>query len=59
MHERPQDAPSSVELALIRNALEQAHGDKALAVRLLGISRTELRRRMEQQGLTTEDWPEE
>jgi transcriptional regulator with PAS, ATPase and Fis domain len=46
MAEEPQDAPLSIE-TMIRNALEQAHRDKVLAARLLGISQTELQKRIE------------
>ena len=45
MAEEPQDAPLSIERTMIRNALEQAHRDKVLAARLLGISQTELQKR--------------
>ena len=54
MDETPQHTPSGVERTMIRNALAQAHGDKALAARLLGISATELQERMQQHGLTEE-----
>jgi transcriptional regulator with PAS, ATPase and Fis domain len=44
---------------MIRKALEQAHGDKALAARLLGISQTELQSRMQVYGLAVDGLPEE
>jgi transcriptional regulator with PAS, ATPase and Fis domain len=59
MDEKPQDSPPSIELAMIRNALEQAHRDKARAARLLGISQSELQRRMRQYGLPFDGAPEE
>ena len=52
MAEHPQDTPLSIERTMIRKALEQAHRDKALAARLLGISQTELQSRMQVYGLT-------
>ena len=54
MHEQHQDTPSGIERTHIRNVLEQVHGDKALAARLLGLSLTELQERMRQHGLTEE-----
>jgi transcriptional regulator with GAF, ATPase, and Fis domain len=54
MDEQPQDTPSGIERTHIRNALEQAHGDKALAARLLDLSLKELLTRMRQSGLTDE-----
>ena len=54
MDEQPQDTPTSSERMLIRNTLDQAQGNKALAARLLGISRAELQERMQQSGLTDE-----
>jgi DNA-binding protein Fis len=51
MDEKPQDGPPNMELVMIRNVLEQAHGDRARAARLLGISQAELRRLMHQYGL--------
>jgi transcriptional regulator with PAS, ATPase and Fis domain len=59
MAEEPEDAPLSIERTMIRNALEQAHRDKVLAARLLGISQTELQRRIEACGMTTDGSPEE
>jgi DNA-binding protein Fis len=58
MDEKPQDGPPNIELAMIRNVLEQAHGDKARAARLLGISQSELRRRMQQYGLPFDGPPD-
>ena len=52
MAETPQDAPLSIELTMIRKALGQAHRDQARAARLLGISQTELQRRLQRYGLT-------
>jgi transcriptional regulator with PAS, ATPase and Fis domain len=57
--EKPQDTPLSIERTMIRKALEQAHRDKTLAAKLLGISQTELQRRMLVYGLTTDGLPEE
>jgi len=48
-----------MEPTMIRKALEQAHRDKALAAKLLGISQTELQRRMQVYGLTMDGLPEE
>jgi transcriptional regulator with PAS, ATPase and Fis domain len=59
MAEQPQDTPSSTERTMIRKALEQAHRDKALAARLLGISQTELQSRMQVYGLAVDGLPEE
>ena len=59
MTENPQDTPSNMESRMIRAALQQAHRDKALAARLLGISQKELQRRMQLYGLTLEGSPEE
>jgi DNA-binding NtrC family response regulator len=59
MAEHPQDTPLSIERTMIRNALEQAHRDKALTARLLGISQTELESRMQVHGLTVDGLPEE
>jgi transcriptional regulator with PAS, ATPase and Fis domain len=59
MAEEPQDAPLSIERTMIRNALEQAHRDKVLAARLLGISQTEHQKRIEACGMTTDGSPEE
>ena len=59
MTENPQDTPSNMESGMIRAALQQAHRDKALAARLLGISQKELQRRMQLYGLTLEGSPEE
>ncbi len=59
MADRPQDTPLSMEPTMIRKALEQAHRDKALAAKLLGISQTELQRRMQVYGLTMDGLPEE
>ena len=55
MDEQPQDTPSGIERTHIRNSLEQAHGDKALAARLLGLSLTELQERIQHYGLTEEE----
>ena len=54
MDEQPQDTPPSIERMMIRNALDQAQGNKALAARLLGISQADLQERMQQSGLTDE-----
>ena len=59
MADKPQDTPLSMEPTMIRKALEQAHRDKALAPKLLGISQTELQRRMQVYGLTMDGLPEE
>lgn len=59
MADKPQDTPLSMEPTMIRKALEQAHRDKALAAKLLGISQTELQRRMQVYGLTMDGLPEE
>jgi DNA-binding NtrC family response regulator len=53
------NARDELEQMLIRNALEQAHGDKVLAAKLLGISQTELLRPLKHYGLTTDELPEE
>ena len=58
MDEKPQDSPANIELAMIRNALEQAHRDKALAARLLGISLLELQRIMRNYGLPFDGPPD-
>jgi DNA-binding NtrC family response regulator len=44
-------AMADLEKHLIRQALEQAHGNKSHASRILGLSRTQLRTRMRQYGL--------
>lgn len=59
MNEKPQDSPLSIELAMIRNALEDAHRDKALAARLLGISQAKLQNLMTLYGLPLDGAPEE
>jgi transcriptional regulator with PAS, ATPase and Fis domain len=59
MDEKPRDSTPSIELTMIRNTLEQAHHDKARAARLLGISQSELQRRMQQYGLPFDGAPEE
>jgi hypothetical protein len=46
MDEQPQDTAPSIERMMIRSALDQAQGNKALAARLLGISQAELQERM-------------
>jgi transcriptional regulator with PAS, ATPase and Fis domain len=46
MPEDPQGAPSSIQVTMIRTALELAHGDKILAAKLLGISQADLQRWM-------------
>jgi DNA-binding NtrC family response regulator len=50
---RPAGAISGADLEkqLIQQALEQAHGNKAQAAKMLGLSRTQLRLRMRQYGL--------
>jgi transcriptional regulator with PAS, ATPase and Fis domain len=58
MDEKPQDGPPNMELAMIRNVLEQAHGDKARAARLLGISLSELQRFMRHYGLPFDGSPD-
>jgi transcriptional regulator with PAS, ATPase and Fis domain len=59
MAEEPQDTPLSTEATMIREALEHAHRDKTLAAKLLGISQTELQRRMQVFGLTVDGLPED
>jgi transcriptional regulator with GAF, ATPase, and Fis domain len=59
MAERPQDTPLNIEPTMIRKALEEARRDQALAARLLGISETELQRRMRRYGLTMDGLAEE
>lgn len=59
MAEEPRDTPFSMERAVIRTALEEAHRDNALATRLLGISQAKLRRRMGVCGLGIDDAQEE
>lgn len=58
MNEKPQDPSSSIERTMVRNALEQAHRETALAAKLLGISRMELQQRTLQYGLTTDALPD-
>jgi transcriptional regulator with GAF, ATPase, and Fis domain len=53
------NARDELEQLLIRNALEQAHGDQVRAAKLLGISQTELLKRLKHYGLTTDELPEE
>ena len=55
MPEQPDDTPLTIERTMIRNALEQADGDKALTARLLGISQAELQKRMQIWGFTTDE----
>jgi transcriptional regulator with PAS, ATPase and Fis domain len=52
MAEEPRDTPLSIQAKMIRKALEQAHGDKILAAKLLGISQAGLQRGMQIFGLT-------
>ena len=59
MAERPQDTPLNIEATMIRKALDEARRDQALAARLLGISETELQRRMQRYGLTMDGLTEE
>jgi DNA-binding NtrC family response regulator len=54
MDEQPQDTPSGIERTILRTALAQAHGDKAVAARLLGMSLMDLQARMRESGLTDE-----
>ena len=56
MAESSHDAPLSVERMLMRRALDQAHGDKSLAARLLGINQIELQR-LRTYGLTIDEFP--
>ena len=52
-HLPPEGMPlHAVERQLIASALEQAHGNKTLAAKLLGLTRDALRYRMEKHGLT-------
>jgi len=45
-----EDPPPNIEFTMIRNALEQAHRDVALAARLLRITLPELQRRIRNTG---------
>jgi len=45
---------SDVEKGYIRQALEQSHQNKSQAAKLLGLSRTQLRARMQHYGLETD-----
>jgi len=58
MAENPQESPSNIEAAMIRNALAQARRDRDLAARLLGITERELRSRMRLYGLPLDEPPE-
>ena len=51
MDEKPQDGPPNMELVMICNVLEQAHGDRARAARLLGVSQAALQGLMHQYDL--------
>jgi transcriptional regulator with PAS, ATPase and Fis domain len=54
MPEDPQDTPLTIELTMIRTALEQVHHDKILAAKLFGISHADLQRRMRPFGLAVD-----
>jgi len=58
MDEKPQDGPPNMELAMIRNVLEQARGGRARAARLLGIRLLELQRLMRHYGLPLDGPPD-
>jgi DNA-binding NtrC family response regulator len=58
MNERHENPMPNLERVSIRNAVKQARGSIALAARLLGISQSDLQKRLEQSGLTHES-PEE
>ncbi|NOZ01900.1 MAG: sigma-54-dependent Fis family transcriptional regulator [Deltaproteobacteria bacterium] len=48
------DTLQTLEVKMIRHAMQQAHGVKAEAARLLGISRYQLLRRLEKHGIETD-----
>ena len=54
----PQRSPSTIEVAMIRNALGLARRDRGLAARLLGITEGELESRMKLYGLPLDESPE-